>query len=268
MKIWLFGDSFATLKYPTNSHNTQSWVEKLNKSFDLYVDATSGNGASNIMDGISKIDLKKVKDDCLIVFYADPCRVNFENILYKDAQPSLGKVIYEWYINGEDVEEKIDSDLWDWDKNYFKDYPHKIQEIIYHYDMWHRDIGNRSLALWHLCSLLHISYFFKKTIIWPCVNLSFYNINTELLITNEKTSLIDMNICDISQNEIKDSTFIPSIDLRKNHLSQVNHLIMYDLLINYLLEKSESVEVNLFEKNIITKDSFPKKTNNNQFIYE
>ena len=268
MKIWLFGDSFATLKYPPNYHNTQSWVEKLNNNIDLHVDATSGNGASNIMDGISKIDLKKVKDDCLIVFYADPCRVNFENILYEDAQPSLGKMIYEWYINDENVEEKIDSDLWERDKKYFKDHSDKIQEIIYHYDMWHRDIGNRSLALWHLCSLLHISNFFKRTIIWPCVNLSSYNINTELLIPNEKTCLVNLNVVDVSHNEIRDFTFIPSIDLRKNHLSQENHDVMYHLLTNYLLEKSESIDVNIFEKNIITKDSFSKNTNNNEFIYD
>ena len=60
MKIWLFGDSFATLEYPPNYHNTESWVEKLNNNFDLHVDATSGYGASNVMDGISKIDLTKV----------------------------------------------------------------------------------------------------------------------------------------------------------------------------------------------------------------
>ena len=40
MKIWLFGDSFATLEYPPNSHNTESWVEKLNNNFDLHVDAS------------------------------------------------------------------------------------------------------------------------------------------------------------------------------------------------------------------------------------
>lgn len=256
MKIWLFGDSFATLEYPPNYPNTESWVEKLNNNFDLHVDATSGYGASNVMDGISKIDLTKVEEDWLIVFYADPCRVNFEKILYEDAKPFLGKVIYEWYINGENVEEKIDSDLWEWDRNYFKEYPHKIQDVIQHYDMWHRDIGNRSLAMWHLCSLLHVSNFFKRTIIWPCVDLSLYNINTELLITNEKTTLVDMNICDISQNEIKDSTCIPSIDLRKNHLSQENHDVMYHLL-------TSSIDVTLFKKNIVT---LPE--GDGEFIYD
>ena len=50
MKIWLFGDSFATLEYPPNYHNTESWVEKLNNNFEEMTVAQLfwGGGAGNL----------------------------------------------------------------------------------------------------------------------------------------------------------------------------------------------------------------------------
>ena len=227
--IWIFGDSYADKNWQVND-DAYSWVTELEKTYSVHNEALKGTGPEYSIRALrNKLDItnfEDLKDTVLIFICSTPERLNLnlwndptEQVMLPELAAGnikapgkhFAKDLFKYYI---DIEWMLDTEL----------------NIV--------------------CTVHHLGLLFKRTLFWSVnppipVNKKFYS-----TLRNDfhfpEAGLNDLSVIDSGGERLG-----PYADERKNHFSELNHMILHSEISQWIetgnpIDTSKIVNASLY----------------------
>lgn len=257
--IYIFGDSYADPNYKNQTDNFECWHEQLSKKFSVTNYGLTGTGPhysfKKYYELLSNNNFKK--NDIIIFFLSGTDRIHFPK-----TDPSQVNNIGWDFLNKKTY---ITDNYFDNIKKYYDLF---INEINFFYLTMQEE-----LCWWNMknVSFLYCVSKFKmiKTIVFSVDRFHglLDNINNDYFYYYPHSlSIISANEFEISEKY--KFTKHEILDYRSNHLSEINHNILYKNIVNIIDNRYNDVEK--FEENIIKFENTCKVVGNTnkRYIYE
>jgi hypothetical protein len=272
-KIFLFGDSYFDSHPYMNQQDHENWYDRLERYFQsryhLHNLAESGTGPHSMLPLIERyvLDNKITKGDIIICNVSGVDRIVFPKNDAKISDGEMMKIGYDTVSRNSycTVDKITDREIQDRERYVLNYYNNFRSEIDFACLTFHDIICG--LARYTTSFLYMISQSLKvKTIVFSTsidMNAHYRHLN------NEFFHYSDYNLFDVSRKEVfDDSIGHVKRDLRNNHFSIENHLIMNKYLINVI---NDEKPLPIFKENFRKHDDVYKIISENsetKFIYD
>ena len=211
--LFIIGDSFS--KYKPDS----IYLNLLASDFNIKNFSKNGVGPQYIIESLQNLSIEK--SDFLFIVFPDPNRIHFKYIDDYDAS----KIFQLWRKSTYE--------------NIFLN--QKEQKIVSDYDVLRKSNLLELLPSLYLTYILSFYELYDKILIWPTNNMTF-----DLIQTIPENCFIvkkPLNHISIDENVFVKNEKIFLKDLRINHLSEVNHHILYDFIKNFFIDNKRELPI-------------------------
>lgn len=206
--IHIYGDSFADPVWNTAHSNQFVWTEQLAKRYTVYNHALKGTGPEYSVQRLLETHPEH-RSLCIFVV-SDANRLNLKNF---------------WNHSQEQVH------LLDVAAKRIPHVQHGFVRQLYDHYLTDESHILRTAAMIGAVNSLTAAY--ARTLIWPIGTLT-----TELR-TDSSVTLVEKGLVDISEQEWRTNQHHnPYVDSRPNHFSEINHRVMFDLIVNWIEHKT------------------------------
>ena len=227
--IWIFGDSFADKTWAVND-DAYSWVTELEKTYQVHNEALKGTGPEYSIQALrSKLDntnFEDLKNTVLIFICSSPDRLNLN--LWKTPEDQV--MLPELALGNIKAPGK-----------------HFAKDLFKYYidNKWMLDTELRTV-----CTVHHLGLLFKRSLFWSVnspftPNKKFYSTLRDNFYFPE-AGLNDLSIIDSGGERLG-----PYVDERKNHFSELNHIILHSEISQWIetgnpIDTSKIVNASLY----------------------
>jgi hypothetical protein len=226
-KLWIFGDSYADRNYWRDDGSFDiSWVRELEKHYDVSNFATSGSGPDfamkQLIDNINYNGADNLSDIIVIFVIPEISRINFSFLPPNHQLVPLGMLNPNLNDKGLELIRP------------YKKYENFIKDVFKYYitTSTYLDTELAKIVGWVFLQ----SHLFKKMLVWPTDE----KMPAVKQIASDNFLYIDTPIV-----EIEDDNHGYGYDSRLNHLSQANHHIMLEQLIQWI-EHNDPIDLTKF----------------------
>ena len=202
--IYIYGDSFADPKWEITHNNEFVWTEQLAQHYPVYNYALKGTGPEYSIQRL--LDVQPKDNSMCIFIVSDANRLNLKKF---------------WNHSYEQVH------ILDVAAKRIPHVQHSFVRQLYDHYLTDDSYDGRTAAMIGAVNSLTSAY--TRTLIWPISTL------TTNLRTDSSVTLIKKGLVDISEQEWRTNQYHnPYIDSRPNHFSEINHRVMFDLIVNWI----------------------------------
>ena len=223
--IYIFGDSYSEPNNTNLQEKVLSWVKKLNlfSGYRIINYSKSGKGSHFLFKHFFSVFDNFQRDDILIFILSHPDRIEFDQNLNQNF--------------GYDFESKK---IWSKNNPYLNS---NFDKVRFFYETYHDELcvsnAKNVSFLYVIGKILNL----KKVIVFHSFSDESLDIINFKLLNDENFFYYSRPLCDISERELYAEDYLKRLnlktgkDVRVNHLSKDNHLIMYDFILNIIKGK-------------------------------